>query len=547
MGLDYDKYEVYTAPARGCLGPDMESFDRAVDTRPAGLEMSGAWKHINKNMNFKARRHAVGITNGLAERDGNEEFRFSNIKAKREQAFPLQLVRQAFDFEVQDGQASVSSDRDHILEYIKGNVRARMHEDESRPIRMRTKSISAVISTSRDSHINRGWYQKPGCNDFASVNALLHGRFAQAFWRTLLETKGPGHALMQRCASRLLSSGLTKVSLSFHDCLKCDNEALSMLVQHLPLQLQELYLDLDGECAVTSGELILEEIVVRRQKSTDYPQVKVLSLPHCKLRCEIPQQICRCSELEVLRLESNEMCGHIPEQLGQCTALKDLFLFDNELHGPIPVSIGKCANLVRFYSGHNTLVDSVPQEIGRCQRLRRIYLACNQLSGPIPKGLCELPDLERLFLDDNQLTGDIPLETGQWPRLEVLYLHCNLLAGVLPVALNSCSQLRDVSLMCNERLEVSSICPALVKCTKLEKLYLDRSQRELISAERNHVSRACEAAKNHLIKCVGTDELAQYKYEKEWKAFGWDVAFTHCRDIFTFTQLEPLDENVCTP
>ena len=55
-------------------------------------------------------RAAVGITDGLAAVDMNQ----ARIKAERERHFPPAVIRKAIGTKLQDGQATVESDRRHV-------------------------------------------------------------------------------------------------------------------------------------------------------------------------------------------------------------------------------------------------------------------------------------------------------------------------------------------------------------------------------------------------------------------------------------------------
>lgn len=527
LGLSFETYEVYTAPRAGCRGPDMKSFDRAVETKPAGTTTRQTFQYISQRMDLEEPRDAVGITDGLAERDGNDQFRFPFIKVSREKHFPLNLVRAALDSRIQDGKATKDADRLRILEFIKSTVAAER---------------ASLTRSGKLLDLGEDW-------EYEVVNARLHGRFAQAFWRVVLEAKGIDNPLMVRCTERLKRSTLKKLSFSMQNCDAFDDGALETLVKHLPPTLESLEIDLDGSSA-SSGKPLLEEMVVNRSPKAGFAQLTTLCLPRCKLgakgsaelSCAIPEQIGSCTKLQNLRLESNNLSGVVPQQLGDCRNLVNLYLFDNDMKGCFPASIGQCLKLRRLYAGHNQLTGGIPSELGRCKELRKLYLGNNQLSGHIPPQLCELGNLEVLFLNDNQLTGTIPLSDGQWPRLSALFLHCNALAGELPVELSGCGELTAVSLMNNDRLEVQRLGTALEGCRNLKELYLDGRQREGFAAGVGRLSKqsadclqqACEAGSERFRSCTGVGELA--RSDRAWEAFGWDIANVHCTDAFNYSK-----------
>ncbi len=146
-------------------------------------------------------RRAVGLTSGPCEADKMDDGKpIPYAQTKRQSFFPRELVNLAFEIDVQSAMASRESDRKHILNYMAGRPAAELDEpplDE--------------------------------CAKYTQTNARLHGLFAAAAWRLLLEhgDTDDGHT-MDGCAQLLQASELQKV------CSSRRAESLSLL-QWLPL------------------------------------------------------------------------------------------------------------------------------------------------------------------------------------------------------------------------------------------------------------------------------------------------------------------------
>ena len=332
MGLK-GTYEIYTAPLNGCIGPCMKSFDVAIKHAREGSSYSEMYAQTEKHMIAEA-RHAVGITEGLAERDGNDKFKFTALKAQREASFPMKLAEQALEIRIQDGDATREEDKKHILNYF-------VHRTDSELVRGSSEFCMMLES---EPHKESPMYDK--CNE------RLRGRFAITMWKSILccADHKQRKALKEKCTKVLRESGLTKIIFSMRGCQLFNESELKELVAALPkTNLRKLHFDLE-DSQVQNGRPLLEEMTSTEERLA---VLEELCLPDCQLKCSLEDTICHCSNLEVMRLESNQMTGCLPAELGACTKLRDLFLFNNKFTGEIPQSIGQLHILQRFYSGHN--------------------------------------------------------------------------------------------------------------------------------------------------------------------------------------------------
>ena len=222
---------------------------------------------------------------------------------------------------------------------------------------------------------------------------------------------------------------------------------------------------------------------------------------------EIPPELGSLANLEVLRLNGNELSGEIPPELGSLANLVVLILDDNELSGEIPPELDDLANLGSLWLGQNRLGGCLSDllrhrlynpvsgdlyydgEIPVCtpedhpgdkETLVAFYNATN---GPnwrfnenwlsdAPLGEWDLVttnDDGRVIrlelsgegfgasLGGNQLSGEIPPELGNLANLKWLFLSGNDLSGEIPPELGNLANLESLGLTGNE---LSGCAPA---------------------------------------------------------------------------------------
>ncbi len=212
---------------------------------------------------------------------------------------------------------------------------------------------------------------------------------------------------------------------------------------------------------------------------------------------EIPPELGRLSNLEILDLQDNQLTGFIPLELGDLHNLTTIILDANRLVGCLPgglldveeisfkrqlflISCPDRDALVALYEatdGHNWIdntnwlsnepigqwygVETEPPrdtverldgnftivEIGDViveieddfldhdDVVVGLELSHNGLSGEIPAELGDLTEMTSLSLWGNELNGQIPPEIGSLSKLERLYLHANKLSGRIPAEL----------------------------------------------------------------------------------------------------------------
>ena len=196
------------------------------------------------------------------------------------------------------------------------------------------------------------------------------------------------------------------------------------------------------------------------------------TIPH-GLTGPIPPELGNLTNLNTLRLHSNDLTGPIPPELGNLTNLNTLWLYANGLTGSIPSELGNLASLQLLRLFNNGLTGSIPSELGNLANLRQLDLGANALTGPVPSELGNLANLEKLGLGANGLTGSIPSELGNLADLRQLDLGANALTGPVPSELGNLANLQQLGLGANGL--TGPIPSELGNLTNLERLYLDRN------------------------------------------------------------------------
>ena len=308
-------------------------------------------------------RLAVGLTAGPCEADLHAGAVVE--QTRRQMDFPLELIQRAFEVSVQAAEASETTDRTHILNYIAGR---------------------------RGGFLDK--IPPEACPEYDEVSAKLAGLFAAYAWRLLLASG----ADMDECARRLEASRLLSLTLDFSDCELQTDGTLALLSSGLPSTLEELRLNgLKGGKATYEGcRALLDGLETR----LELHRLTLLDLTQCGLTGSFPGWIGECTSLVELRLEHNKLSGPIPESIGQCAALQVLELRHNSLTGSIPEALGRCLELREVSLHRNSLAGSVPERLGLCTKLSWLSVRDNPALVPIlPKALKQRQEVGSFRLD----------------------------------------------------------------------------------------------------------------------------------------------------
>eukprot|EP00933_Yihiella_yeosuensis_P032455 TRINITY_DN26046_c0_g1_i1.p1 TRINITY_DN26046_c0_g1~~TRINITY_DN26046_c0_g1_i1.p1 ORF type:complete len:518 (+),score=89.84 TRINITY_DN26046_c0_g1_i1:54-1607(+) len=175
-GPEHMKYDMYTA----C--DHLHSFTDK-NGRPVGAP---------------CKRKAVGITDGFAAVDGG----WADYKSNRENHFPESLISDALCLKLEHGQASVDSDRVHILNAIVGN---------------------ADLSSQPPEKHNR----------YEQLNQMLHGRIAASALKRAVQEGGE---MFSRYVKALTGSRLQQLQADFAGCTYLTDEKLAQIIDALDAQ-----------------------------------------------------------------------------------------------------------------------------------------------------------------------------------------------------------------------------------------------------------------------------------------------------------------------
>lgn len=203
-------------------------------------------------------------------------------------------------------------------------------------------------------------------------------------------------------------------------------------------------------------------------------QLTELTLAANQLSGSVPPQLGSLTSLITVTLGVNQLTGSIPKEIGNLTQLTFLSMFRNRLSGTIPAELGNLTQLRVLSLAENLLVGPLPETFSRLVNLNIVRLNQNQLNGNLPTGLKALTQLTELTLAANHFSGPIPPELGELSNLTQLHLWHNQFSGPIPKALGKLGNLQKLYLADN--LLTGSIPVEVGNLTKLTLLDLERNQ-----------------------------------------------------------------------
>jgi Leucine-rich repeat (LRR) protein len=221
----------------------------------------------------------------------------------------------------------------------------------------------------------------------------------------------------------IIDSSFTLRDLKEEICKKLDNDMYPCLFK-LVHKGQSLDDNLDihlEESAIESEETLHIMFVLNPEKEILFEIKRKMNIQlnwdrnlHLRdwERVEIDENLEGKYKITKINLNYLQLTGEIPKEIVKLTNLQLLALSNNQLTGEIPKEIGKLVNLKLLYLNNNQLLGEIPKEIGKLTNLQDLYLENNQLTGEIPKEIGKLVNLEWLCLNNNQLLGEIPKEIG---------------------------------------------------------------------------------------------------------------------------------------
>ncbi|KAK6116633.1 hypothetical protein DH2020_049632 [Rehmannia glutinosa] len=170
------------------------------------------------------------------------------------------------------------------------------------------------------------------------------------------------------------------------------------------------------------------------------PNLKRLALSGNQLEGQIPPNIRKCRDMEILSLSINHFNGKIPSEIGSLSMLRKLYLGLNDFKGGVPADLGNLSRLELLNIANASLTGPIPKQIGNCTSLEGLYLDRNYLTGFIPPGIGNLPHVDILILHSNKLTGKIPSSICNLTSLTYFHLSNNTLEGSIPECFSNLSK-----------------------------------------------------------------------------------------------------------
>eukprot|EP00271_Cylindrocystis_brebissonii_P004088 TRINITY_DN1550_c0_g1_i1.p1 TRINITY_DN1550_c0_g1~~TRINITY_DN1550_c0_g1_i1.p1 ORF type:complete len:1405 (+),score=203.13 TRINITY_DN1550_c0_g1_i1:318-4532(+) len=202
-------------------------------------------------------------------------------------------------------------------------------------------------------------------------------------------------------------------------------------------------------------------------------RLETLSVIGENIQGPIPAELGKLSKLKLLNLSNNGLSGAIPASLGNLSELIALDLASNgrvvksndpfekrlatAINGPIPTEIGKCTKLEYLNLNHNNLSGPVPSSLAKLTNLKVLILQGNFFYTGLTGNLSSsdwisgsFTQLEILDLSGNSFTGSLPTSIDKSPDLVYMDMSQNLFSGALPEELGKLTKLRQLNLQGNK-------------------------------------------------------------------------------------------------
>jgi GTPase SAR1 family protein len=269
----------------------------------------------------------------------------------------------------------------------------------------------------------------------------------------------------------------------------------------------------------------LEKIQEARKQGLEGLELSGLGLPGDQRLTQIPAEVFRLKQLQVLSLRNNHLMSvpdaiaylqnltmldlrynhfeNIPDAITQLQNLRVLSLSNNNLTA-MPDAIAQLQNLTVLDLSHNELT-AIPDAIAQLQNLTVLDLSCNRLVA-VPDTMVQLRDLTDLHLRGNRLTI-VPDTIAQLQHLTRLDLSGNRLATVP----DTITQLRDLTWLDLSNNQITTVPEALVQLPNLRMLELRNNPMRTPPLE--VVYRGLEAIRDYFrqLEAKGPDYLYEAK------------------------------------
>ncbi len=316
-------------------------------------------------------------------------------KAHRQARFPVRLLQAAFRIKVEEGQASVETDRTHILNSLTG---------------MPLDSEPALTHEQYD-----------------RINKLLHAHYALG---GLPRCVAEGGEALKQCVAALRASPPTDrfvVSAPF------DDATVEQLIDLLPPTLQHL-------------ELSHASITVVPESLGNLTALRSLDLSECSQLTALPESVGNLGALLTMDLSGCDKLTALPESVGDLGALLTLDLSGCMDLTALPESVGSLRALLTLdLSGCDKLA-ALPESVGNLGALHTLDLSFCEKLAALPESVGNLGALHTLDLTHCLKLKMLPasiclltqLDEASREQVEAIHelLHCGALTA-LPLELGS--------------------------------------------------------------------------------------------------------------
>ena len=224
-------------------------------------------------------RDAVGLVDGIAPADSGRSGPHIETTTKyfREKEFPVALIDKGMRARVQEGQASVDADKQHILNAIIGG-----------------RELNATVPAEHPR--------------FEEINATLNGRVAADAMTAAIEAGG---ATLERALEALKAGRATIFCMYLQDCKEATAEVMARVVAALPDSLEHLTI---RNCDTLTAAPRLSALT----------RLRTLKFVRCRQLASLPE-LSALTQLQTLHLRTCEQLASLPE-LEALTQLRELNL-----------------------------------------------------------------------------------------------------------------------------------------------------------------------------------------------------------------------------
>jgi len=203
-------------------------------------------------------------------------------------------------------------------------------------------------------------------------------------------------------------------------------------------------------------------------------ETKKLDFSSQNLFGEIPKEIGKLINLEILLIQNNYLSGEIPDELWNLNKLKVFNMSNNQFNSKIPEDIYKLYSIEELWMSHNSFIGEIPYQLFNLPNLTSLNLSNNKISGSLSEAIERLSNIVYLNLYNNRITGFIPPEIGNLKKIEFLSLGENWIVGEIPVEIANATNLESLALF-NNKL-IGEIPDGITSCRNLKYLSLFGNQ-----------------------------------------------------------------------